>query len=128
MEAKKAISRDELHRMSIARNRSNTVGNGNRVQSRTKKIFVGGLAATVTENDMRNYFQQFGTITNAVVMFDPNTQASRGFGFINYDSENAVDLVLQNPFHQLNGKTVEVKQAFPRMFCGGHFGASCQRG
>jgi RNA-binding protein Musashi len=68
---------------------------------------------------MRNYFQQFGTVTDAFVMYDPRTQSPRGFGFIVYDSENAVDFVVQNPFHQLNGKMVEVKRAFRKVFSGG---------
>nr|GMC70624.1 heterogeneous nuclear ribonucleoprotein 1 [Ipomoea batatas] len=81
---------------------------------RTRKIFVGGLASTVTEGDFKKYFEQFGIITDAVVMYDHNTQRPRGFGFITYDSEDAVDKVLLKTFHQLNGKMVEVKRAVPK--------------
>lgn len=81
---------------------------------RTRKIFVGGLASTVTEADFRGYFEQFGTITDVVVMYDHNTQRPRGFGFITYDSEDAVDKVLLKTFHELNGKMVEVKRAVPK--------------
>lgn len=81
---------------------------------RTKKIFVGGLASTVTESDFKKYFDQFGTITDVVVMYDHNTQRPRGFGFITYDSEGAVDRVLHKTFHELNGKLVEVKKAVPK--------------
>ncbi|MQM10363.1 hypothetical protein Taro_043257 [Colocasia esculenta] len=45
----------------------------------------------------------FGTITDAVVMYDHNTQRPRGFGFITYDSEDAVDKALVKTFHELNG-------------------------
>lgn len=81
---------------------------------RTRKIFVGGLASTVTESDFKKYFDQFGTITDVVVMYDHNTQRPRGFGFITYDSEEAVDKVLLKTFHELNGKMVEVKRAVPK--------------
>ncbi|CAN1790321.1 Heterogeneous nuclear ribonucleoprotein 1 [Linum perenne] len=81
---------------------------------RTKKIFVGGLASTVTETDFKNYFEQYGNITDVVVMYDHNTQRPRGFGFITYDSEEAVDRVLHKTFHELNGKMVEVKRAVPK--------------
>ncbi|XP_021758709.1 heterogeneous nuclear ribonucleoprotein 1-like [Chenopodium quinoa] len=81
---------------------------------RTKKIFVGGLASTVTESDFKKYFDQFGIITDVVVMYDHNTQRPRGFGFITYDSEDAVDRVLHRTFHELNGKMVEVKRAVPK--------------
>ncbi|KAJ6408531.1 hypothetical protein OIU84_011786 [Salix udensis] len=47
-------------------------------------------------------------------MYDHNTQRPRGFGFITYDSEEAVDKVLHKTFHELNGKMVEVKRAVPK--------------
>ncbi|CAN1242416.1 Heterogeneous nuclear ribonucleoprotein 1 [Linum perenne] len=108
VEAKKAVPRDDQHILN--RNIStNSPGPG-----RTKKIFVGGLASTVTETDFKNYFEQYGNITDVVVMYDHNTQRPRGFGFITYDSEEAVDRVLHKTFHELNGKMVEVKRAVPK--------------
>lgn len=131
VEAKKAVPRDE--QQSIAR--SNNAGFVPANQARTKKIFVGGLASTVTENDFRKYFEQFGTITDVVVMYDHGTQRPRGFGFITYDSEDAVDQVLQKTFHELNGKMVEVKRAVPKEASagptrnnGGGMGAGSGRG
>lgn len=110
VEAKRAVPREE--QQSITRN-SNT-GLVPIHQARTKKIFVGGLAATVTEHDFRKYFDQFGVITDVVVMYDHGTQRPRGFGFITYDSEDAVDRVLHTSFHELKGKMVEVKRAIPK--------------
>ncbi|KAK9151381.1 hypothetical protein Syun_009690 [Stephania yunnanensis] len=109
VEAKKAVPREDqiLNRNSIS-------VPGLPSPARTKKIFVGGLASTVTENDLKRYFDQFGTITDAVVMYDHNTQRPRGFGFITYDSEDAVDKVLFKTFHELHGKMVEVKRAVPK--------------
>ncbi|KAL4185362.1 hypothetical protein AMTRI_Chr10g230310 [Amborella trichopoda] len=110
VEAKKAVPRDDQQ---ILNRNSNSI-HGSPSPARTKKIFVGGLASTVTENDFRKYFDQFGTITDVVVMYDHNTQRPRGFGFITYDSEDAVDKVLLETYHKLNGKTVEVKRAVPK--------------
>ncbi|KAI4311906.1 hypothetical protein MLD38_036770 [Melastoma candidum] len=59
--------------------------------ARTKKIFVGGLPSTITESDFKKYFDQFGLIMDVVVMYDHNTQRPRGFGFITFDTEDAVD-------------------------------------
>ncbi|KMZ65864.1 hypothetical protein ZOSMA_3083G00010, partial [Zostera marina] len=84
---------------------------------KTKKIFVGGLASNVTESDFKTYFDQFGNITDVVVMFDHNTQRPRGFGFITYDSEEVVDKVPLATFHELNNKMVEVKRAVPKPYC-----------
>ncbi|CAN4089980.1 unnamed protein product [Withania somnifera] len=112
VEAKKAVPRDDQHVSRI--NRTNGSMQGSPDPARTKKIFVGGLASSVTESDFMKYFDQFGTITDIVVMCDHVTQRPRGFGFITYDSEEAVDKVLYKTFHELNGKKVEVKPAVPR--------------
>ena len=58
-------------------------GYGGGGYTESKKIFVGGLAPSVTEQDFRQYFEEFGKITDAVVMIDRDTQRSRGFGFVN---------------------------------------------
>ncbi|KDO78485.1 hypothetical protein CISIN_1g011518mg [Citrus sinensis] len=110
VEAKKAVPRDDQN----IQNRNNSSIHGSPGPARTKKIFVGGLASTVTESDFKKYFDQFGIITDVVVMYDHNTQRPRGFGFITYDSEEAVDKVLLKTFHELNGKMVEVKRAVPK--------------
>ncbi|XP_021724517.1 heterogeneous nuclear ribonucleoprotein 1-like [Chenopodium quinoa] len=110
VEAKKAVPRDDQNILS----RTSGSAHGSPGLSRTRKIFVGGLASTVTESDFKIYFEQFGTITDVVVMYDHNTQRPRGFGFITYDSEEAVDRVLIKTFHELNGKMVEVKRAVPK--------------
>ncbi|KAJ9551682.1 hypothetical protein OSB04_015727 [Centaurea solstitialis] len=78
VEAKKAVPRDD--QSTISRNSSSIQGSP--ITGRTRKIFVGGLASTVTENDFKRYFEQFGNITDVVVMYDHNTQRPRGFGFI----------------------------------------------
>ncbi|KAL2456649.1 RNA-binding (RRM/RBD/RNP motif) family protein [Forsythia ovata] len=115
VEAKKAVPRDDQHLV----NRNSNSTQGSPGSGRTKKIFVGGLASTVTESDFKNYFYQFGTIVDVVVMYDHNTQRPRGFGFITYDSEDAVDRALHKTFHELNGKMVEVKRAVPKEFSPG---------
>ncbi|KAI3979894.1 hypothetical protein MKX01_042548 [Papaver californicum] len=76
-----------------------TFGGGGNIK--TKKIFVGGLPPTLTEDDV-------------VVMYYQSTQRPRGFGFISFDSEDSVDNILTKSFHDLNGKLVEVKRALPK--------------
>lgn len=110
VEAKKAVPRDDQQ----ALNRNSSSNQGSPSPIRTKKIFVGGLASTITETNFKKYFDQYGTITDVVVMYDHQTQRPRGFGFITFDSEEAVDKVLYKNFHELNGKMVEVKRAVPK--------------
>lgn len=81
---------------------------------RTKKIFVGGLAANLTEEDFKGYFEKFGRIMDVVVMHDNVTHRPRGFGFVTFDSEDSVEEVMQQQYHELSGKLVEVKRAIPK--------------
>ncbi|KAL3660177.1 hypothetical protein V7S43_014708 [Phytophthora oleae] len=92
-----------------------------------KKIFVGGLAPTVTEQDFRHYFEEFGKITDAVVMIDRDTQRSRGFGFITFEEESSVAEVISKN-HDIHGKGVEIKRAEPKEARGGGGGGYGGRG
>ncbi|WCJ35577.1 RNA-binding (RRM/RBD/RNP motifs) family protein [Euphorbia peplus] len=92
---------------------SSDTGNGN-IYFKTKKIFVGGLSSTLTEEQFKNYFVRFGKILDVVVMQDSSTNRPRGFGFVTFDSEESVDKVMLNSFHDLNGRLVEVKRAVPK--------------
>nr|CAD1841409.1 unnamed protein product [Ananas comosus var. bracteatus] len=95
-------------------NRFNTNNNSNGgIHSKSNKIFVGGLPESIEANDFRRYFEKFGVITDVVVMYD-NDKRARGFGFVTFDSEESVDEVMQDNFHELNGKLVEVKIAVPK--------------
>ncbi|CAM9870301.1 unnamed protein product, partial [Choristocarpus tenellus] len=79
----------------------------------TNKIFVGGLAPSVTMGEFRKYFESFGGVVDAVVMFDRQTQRSRGFGFVTFQEDSVVQNVLMGT-HEINGKMVEVKRAEPK--------------
>ncbi|KAJ0954262.1 putative RNA recognition motif domain, nucleotide-binding alpha-beta plait domain superfamily [Helianthus annuus] len=115
VEAKRALSREE-QQVSKAGNPSGgrNSGGSDSGNMRTKKIFVGGLPATLSEEGFRQYFEAYGNVTDVVVMYDQQTNRPRGFGFISFDSEEAVDRVLHKTFHDLNGKQVEVKRALPK--------------
>ncbi|CAN8284455.1 unnamed protein product [Cochlearia groenlandica] len=79
-----------------------------------KKLFVGGLSPTTTEDEFKSYFEKFGETTDVVVMHDGLTNRPRGFGFVTFDSEDSVEIVMQSSFHELSGKLVEVKRAIPK--------------
>ncbi|KMT16552.1 hypothetical protein BVRB_3g048450 [Beta vulgaris subsp. vulgaris] len=113
VEAKRAMSREEQQNTGRGGNNGSRNGGGGG-NFRTKKIFVGGLPPTLSDEGFRQYFENYGHVTDVVIMYDQNTDRPRGFGFISFDSEDAVDRVIQNTFHDLNGKQVEVKRALPK--------------
>ncbi|RVW77301.1 Heterogeneous nuclear ribonucleoprotein 1 [Vitis vinifera] len=103
VEAKRALSREEQQTSSRAGNFNSARNSGGGGNVKTKKIFVGGLPPTLSEEGFRQYFEAFGHVTDVVVMYDQSTQRPRGFGFVSFDTEDAVDRVLYKTFHDLNG-------------------------
>lgn len=82
-------------------------------QEKTSKIFVGGVSQEATEQDFKQFFMQFGRVVDATLMIDKDTGRPRGFGFVTFDSEAAVEATLSRPLEIL-GKPIEVKKAQPR--------------
>ncbi|KAE8556309.1 hypothetical protein EYB25_001010 [Talaromyces marneffei] len=82
-------------------------------QEKTSKIFVGGVSQEATEQDFKQFFMQFGRVVDATLMIDKDTGRPRGFGFVTFDSEAAVEATLSRPLEIL-GKSIEVKKAQPR--------------
>ncbi|KAL9137196.1 MAG: hypothetical protein Q9175_001590 [Cornicularia normoerica] len=82
-------------------------------QERTSKIFVGGVSQDANEHVFKDYFAQFGRVVDATLMMDKDTGRPRGFGFVTFDSEAAVDATLAGDL-QILGKPIEVKKAQPR--------------
>ncbi|KAE9041230.1 hypothetical protein PR002_g4559 [Phytophthora rubi] len=122
VEAKRAVPRAESMR-DIGNGTSSSRGNGsnsissitaNSAVGATKKIFVGGLHYETKDTDFKKYFMQYGKVVSAEVMFNRETNKSRGFGFVIFESEASVELVLQDKNHIIDGKSVEVKRAVPR--------------
>lgn len=84
----------------------------------TNKLFVGGLPQSAGGAELREHFEAFGVVSDAVVMIDPATGRSRGFGFVCFlpgpEGAAAVASALeQYKSHQIRGKWVEVKSAAP---------------
>jgi len=81
-----------------------------------RKVFVGGLPPAVDERALHAYFEAFGDVTDAVVIYDhANQRRSRGFGFVTFASEATVEAVLATGrVHVLAQKPIDVKSAVPR--------------
>ncbi|CAG2057934.1 unnamed protein product [Timema podura] len=68
------------------------------------KVFLGGLPSNVTETDLRTYFTRFGKVMEVVIMYDQEKKKSRGFGFLSFELDEAVDRCVAEHFVNLNGK------------------------
>lgn len=83
--------------------------------SRTKKIFIGGIPLTLTEDELREYFSAYGKVVEHQIMLDHKTGRSRGFGFVTFETEDAVEKIFTDgQMHELGGKQVEIKKAEPK--------------
>ncbi|XP_064155624.1 heterogeneous nuclear ribonucleoprotein A1-like isoform X5 [Anguilla rostrata] len=79
-----------------------------------RKLFIGGLSFETTDESLRAHFEQWGSLTDCVVMRDPNTKRSRGFGFVTYFSVTEVDAAMEARPHKVDGRVVEPKRAVSR--------------
>ncbi|XP_055851672.1 ribonucleoprotein RB97D isoform X2 [Episyrphus balteatus] len=79
-----------------------------------RKLFIGGLSPMTTEDSLKSFYQQWGDVTDVVVMRDPVTKRSRGFGFISFAKSTMVDQAQAARPHIIDGKTVDAKRALPR--------------
>ncbi|ROV96384.1 hypothetical protein VSDG_05387 [Cytospora chrysosperma] len=78
-----------------------------------RKMFIGGLNWETTDDSLRDYFSQFGEVTECTVMRDGATGRSRGFGFLTFKDPKTVNVVMVKE-HYLDGKIIDPKRAIPR--------------
>uniref|UniRef100_A0A8C2AFJ4 Heterogeneous nuclear ribonucleoprotein A3 n=1 Tax=Cyprinus carpio TaxID=7962 RepID=A0A8C2AFJ4_CYPCA len=79
-----------------------------------RKLFIGGLSFESTEDSLRAHFEQWGKLTDCVVMRDPANKRSRGFGFVTYSCVAEVDAAMAARPHKVDGRVVEPKRAVSR--------------
>lgn len=56
-----------------------------------KKLFIAGIKDDVTDDQLKDYFSEFGTVTNVTIVTDKATQKKKGFGFVEFDDYDPVD-------------------------------------
>ncbi|XP_039003014.1 heterogeneous nuclear ribonucleoprotein 1-like [Hibiscus syriacus] len=90
-------------------------GSSHSNEFKTKKIFVGGIPTSVTEDEFKNFFLKYGKVVEHEIIRDHATKRSRGFGFIVFDSEKVVDdMLADGNMINMEGTQVEVKKAEPK--------------
>ena len=68
-----------------------------------KRIYVGNLPWSTTSEDLEALFREYGAVSSAEVLTDRATGRSRGFGFVQMDSDSEADAAI----NALNGKDVD---------------------
>ncbi|KAM4610705.1 heterogeneous nuclear ribonucleoprotein A1b isoform 2-T2 [Polymixia lowei] len=79
-----------------------------------RKLFIGGLSFETTDESLRAHFEQWGSLTDCVVMRDSTNKRSRGFGFVTYSTVQEVDAAMDARPHKVDGRLVEPKRAVSR--------------
>lgn len=80
-----------------------------------KKIFVGGLSWGISEDDLREAFQEFGEIEYCRLVTDRDTGKSKGFGFVTFVNDADADTAISKMDGQeLQGRRIGVNLANDR--------------
>lgn len=83
-------------------------------------IYVGNLSYKVTEDDLREAFEAFGSVDSVNVITDKFTGESRGFAFVEMgDQEQAQAAIRELDGKDLKGRNITVNEARPRSERGG---------
>ncbi len=71
-----------------------------------RKLYVGGLAFSTTEERLRDEFAKFGTVESATVIRDRYSDRSRGFGFVEMTNDSEAEEAIKG----LNGNVLDGRQ------------------
>ena len=81
-----------------------------------KKLYVGNLADAVTHSDLKEWFTSFGTVQSAQVIQDREMRRSKGFGFVEMDTDSQAEAAIQGlNDHEHDGRRLVVSEAKPRI-------------
>lgn len=82
--------------------------------SQNKKLYVGSLPYSLTEEELKEIFAAFGTVVSARIITDKMTGKSKGFGFVEMETEDsALKAIDATHGSALNGRTLIVNIAHP---------------
>lgn len=81
----------------------------------TMNIYVGNLSYDMSEEDLRNSFEDHGTVDSAKIIMDRESGRSKGFGFVEMpDNSEATAAIQELNEAMVNGRPLRVNEAKPR--------------
>lgn len=79
-----------------------------------KKLYIGGLPYSTTDDELRAAFAQAGEVESANVIMDKMTGRSRGFGFVTMPNDEEADKAIETMNGaEMGGRTITVNEARP---------------
>lgn len=90
-----------------------------------KRLFVGSLPYSATEDELQQLFSQAGNVESVAVINDRDTGQSKGFGFVEMTNDEDADKAVEMfNGYAMGGRTIAVNEARPREERGGGGGGS----
>jgi RNA recognition motif-containing protein len=94
-----------------------------------KKLYCGNLGYNVSSADLEQMFGEFGAVKSAEVINDRDTGRSKGFGFVEMNSDQEAQAAIEGlNMKERDGRTLTVNEARPREERGGRGGGGGGRG
>ncbi|MDY0109858.1 MAG: RNA-binding protein [Candidatus Krumholzibacteria bacterium] len=93
-----------------------------------KKIYVGNLPFSATDDDVSQLFGQHGTVHSVALINDRETGRPRGFGFVEMDDNEATAAISALNGYEMDGRSLRVNEAEDRRGGGGGGGGRGGRG
>ena len=80
-----------------------------------KKLYVGNLPYDMNNEDLGKHFEEYGTVSSAVVITDRDTGRSKGFGFVEMENPDEADkAIAAMDGKEMNGRSIRVNEARPK--------------
>jgi RNA recognition motif-containing protein len=83
------------------------------------KLFIGNLSFKLGEDDIRELFEKFGTITEVAIPRNRENDKPRGFAFITFETEDSAKKALALDGHEVDGRKIRVSIATGEKRTGG---------
>ena len=77
----------------------------------TFKSGTGGLNDSISDEDLKEYFGQYGNVTEVLQLFHKDTDRKKGVGFVTFDDEDPVDKIVLVGAHIIKGRALEAQKA-----------------
>jgi len=124
LEVKKAVEKSNAQRSNVSTNFHKETENQGVKRARKEQvdpeskimrnIFIGNLNLDTTEETLKEYFEQFGSIELLQLPLHMNNQKPRGYAFITYEKASSVDACQAARPHKLIGNFIETTRATPK--------------